>query len=184
MKPLIAIWLLGAARLAGQAAGVMPDWEARQAAATLEKNTRAVGDVLAQLRPKEWAAAGASELYIEQLDLARQAHSHLAQEAQALGRQPEKLSLALGVFFRLDHLESLAGSLAGGARQYQNAPLADLLQAAISRSAAPREKLKEYIRQLAVEKEQECEIAHQEAQRCRESLAKQPPPKKPAPPQP
>ncbi len=184
MKPLIAIWLLGAARLGGQAAGVMPDWEARQAAATIEKNVRSVEEVLAQFRPKEWAARGASELYIEQLDLARQAHLHLAQEAQALARQPEKLSLALGVFFRLDYLESLVESLAGGARQYQNAPLADLLEAAINRSAAPREKLKEYIRQLAVEREQEWEIAHQEAQRCREGLAKQPDSKKPAPPKP
>jgi hypothetical protein len=181
MKRLLAIVIVFSSTLAAQVAGVLPDWEVRETAAALDKHAQTVDNLLAQLRPAEWTANGAPELYQDQIKQARLFNSYLSQEARALGERPEKLSLALDTFFRLDHLHALLESVTAGVRSYQNSALADLLAAAVSKNAATRERLKEYTRQLAVEREQEWEIAHREAQRCRESLAKQPPNRKPVP---
>jgi len=171
MRLLISLLFLSSI-LAAQTGGVTPDWEVRATAAALEKNAAAAETLLAQLKPQEWIREGAPAAYVEQLQQARQVHSYLAQEAQTLARSPEKLTVVVDAFLRLDHAQSLLDSLAGGARKYQNAALADLLSSLISRNSAARERLKEYTRQLVIEREQEWEVAHREAQRCRESLAK------------
>jgi hypothetical protein len=68
----------------------------------------------------------------------------------------------------------MVGSMAGGVRAYQNAPVADLLDTARGKTDAAMAVLKEYMRQVAVQQEAAMEIAHSEAQRCRERLATQP----------
>ena len=184
MRRFIILFCLAASILAAQTAGVTPDWEAREAAVALEKHTKVVDGLLNQLRPEEWAAQGAPSLYIEQLKQAKQFNSYLGNQAEALAANPAKLSLVLDVFLRLEYIQSLLDSLTAGVRAHQNAALGDLLAAAISQNSATRERLKEYTRELAVEREKEWEIANREAQRCRASLAKQPaaktPPKKPS----
>ena len=168
------LWLAGAP-LAAQPAGVAHEWEIRQTAEAVEKQARALTDVLGQLRPAEWVAQGAPEQYIEQGRQVQQFNSYLARQARELAEQPEKLTVVLDTFLRLDHLHSVLDSLAAGVRRYQNPALADLLSSAISQNTAHRERLKEYTRQLAEEREKEWEVAHREAQRCREGLAKRPP---------
>jgi hypothetical protein len=185
MKLAIVILLVCSPALAAQAGGLMPEWEVRELAGAIEKNTRGVANLLGQLKPADWVAQGAPRLYVDQLQQTRQSLEYLVAEAQGLSRQPEKLTAALDVFLRLDHVQSLFSSLEAGTRKYQNAPLADLLSSAASQNSTTRERLKEYIRQLAGMREQECEVAHREAQRCRGILAKQPPAppaKKSAPP--
>lgn len=180
MKWPIAILLLFSSMPAAQNPGVLPEWEVRDAALALEKHTRVIDGLLAQLKPQEWIAKGAPEAYVEQLKQARQYNSYLVIQAQALAERPEKLSVALDTFFRLDYNRSLLESLNAGVRRYQNDALADLLSSAISQNSTTRERLKEYAQQLAVEREQEWEIANREAQRCRESLVKRPPAPPPA----
>ena len=77
----------------------------------------------------------------------------------------------------------LAKRLKASAR---NPSLADLLAAAINQDSTIREPLKEYTRQLAVEREKEWAIANEEAQRCRVTLSGRPPApaKKSSPPKP
>lgn len=161
----------------------MPDWEVREAAAALEKHTKVIEGLLNQLRPEEWVAQGASQLYVEQAKQAKQFNSYLTQQAQTLAREPDKLTVVLDTFFRLDHVQALLDSVTAGTRRYQNPALADLLFSAISQNSTTREKLKEYTQQLAADREKEWEIANREAQRCRASLAKRPPapPSKKAP---
>ncbi len=179
--------LLAPVMLLAQAGGVMPDWEVREAALALEKHTKAVDGLLDQLRPEEWTAQGAPAAYVAQLKQSREFNSYLAAEAGHLAEQPGRLSTALNAFLRLDYLQSLLDSVTAGARRYQNAALADLLASAISQNSTTRELLKEYTRQLAIEREKEWEIANLEAQRCRAILSKRPPatprkpPAKPAP---
>ncbi len=158
-----------------QAPGVLPDWEVRKVAAALEKHTKTMEDLLAQLKPAEWVKDGAPELYSQQWKQARQGNEQLGMQAQALSEQPEKLTLALDTFFRLDYVQALLDSLSPGVRKYQNPALADLLASAISQNSATRERLKEYVQQLATDREKEWEIANREAQRCREILSKRPP---------
>lgn len=161
----------------------MPDWEIRDAAVKLEKHTKVIENLLNQLKPEEWVKQGAPALYIDQLKQAKQYNSYITLSAQALERDPARLSYALDVFLRLEHMHSLLESLDGGVRAHQNPALADLLAAAIGENAATRERLKEYTLQLAVEREKEWEIADREAQRCRGMLAARPPApvRKPAP---
>ena len=179
MKRFILLFCFISSGLA-QTAGVMPDWEVREAATALEKHTKIIEGLLDQLKPEEWVAQGAPQLYIDQLKQAKQFNSYLTLQAQALGRQPDKLSVALDTFLRLDHIQSLLESLTEGVRKHQNPALADLLYSAISQNSTTRERLKEYARELAVEREKEWEIANREAQRCRGSLAKRPPPSAPS----
>ncbi|MBI3697931.1 MAG: hypothetical protein HY238_24245 [Acidobacteria bacterium] len=153
----------------------MPDWEVKDMAAALEKHTAVIDGLLNQLHAEEWVAQGAPAAYIDQLKQTKQFNSYLTLSAQALGRDPAKLTAALDAFLRIEHLQSLLDSITAGVRRYQNASLADLLTAAISQNSATREKLKDYTRQLAEDREKEWEIANREAQRCRATLAKRPP---------
>jgi len=163
-----------------QSGGVIPDWEIRELAGKLEKNAAVIEGLLGQLRPEEWVSKGAPPAYIDQWKQTRQFNSYLILQAQNLAREPAKLSVVIDAFLRIDHLQQLLDSVAGGARSYQNAALADLLVSAMGQSLGPREQLKEYTRQLAVEREKEWEIANGEAQRCRAALAKKPPAAPPA----
>ena len=184
MKRLICLVIFFGPLLTAQTAGVMPEWQIREEAVALDKQAAAVESLLAQLKPEEWIAQGAPEAYVDQLKQTRQFNSYMVLQAQALARTPGKLSVALDTFLRLEHVRSLLESLTAGARKYQNSALADLLFSALSQNSTTLERLKEYVRQLSVEREQEWEIANREAQRCRESLAKRPPAlpaKKPAP---
>jgi hypothetical protein len=80
----------------------------------------------------------------------------------------------LELLFRIRALESMLGSLGDGLRKYQNPPMADLLNAAVAENLANRDRLQQYVMELATEKEQEFRVADQEAQRCRQSISRQP----------
>jgi hypothetical protein len=171
---VVVLWLWPA--LAGaQPGGVAPDWQIRELAAKLEKNAAVIEGLLTQLKPEEWVSNGAPGSYVDQVKQTRQFNSFLILQAQALGREPAKLSVTMDTFLRLDHLQSLLDSVTAGVRSYQNASLAELLASAVGQNMASREQLKEYARELAVEREKEWEIANREAQRCRAALAKKPP---------
>lgn len=162
----------------------MPDWEVQKTAAALVKHLSVTDGLLNQLKPEEWVKQGASPLYVGQLKQTKQLNGYLAQQAQALADHPDRLSIALDVLFRLDYIHSLLESLNEGTRRHQNPSLADLLDSAINQNTTTREQLKEYTRELAVEREKEWQIANEETQRCRALLFRQPPRpayKKPAP---
>ena len=168
-------FLSSALCLPAQDAGVIPRWEVLELAKNLDQSTKDVGKILAQLRPKEWTQQGAPSAYVEQLQTLESDLGNLALSVQGLVRKPEKLTTAIDTFLWLERVGSMLTSMATGVRKYQNAALADLLDSAGNRATSGEEKLKQYLRQLAVEREAEFEITHNEAQRCRERLARQPP---------
>ncbi|SRR5712692_11263748 len=174
MKRLITVFWLVCAAVAAQTEGVIPDWEVRDLAAALEKHTKVIDGLLNQLKPEEWASQGAPALYVEQLKQAKAFNSYLGDQAAALANNPAKLSLVIDVFLRIEHIQSLLDSLTAGVRAHQNPGLGDLLATAVAQNAATREKLKEYTRELAVEREKEWQIANDEAQRCRATIVKRP----------
>ena len=91
MRRFIILFCLAASILAAQTAGVMPDWEAREAAVALQKHTKVIDGLLNQFKPEEWVAQGAPSLYIEQLKQAKQFNSYLGLQAEALEKEPAKL---------------------------------------------------------------------------------------------
>jgi hypothetical protein len=154
------------------AQGMLPRWEVETLAKSLEEHASKLEQVLAQVRPKEWTQAGASEAYLEQYETLTTELGHLGVSAQNLGRNPEKISVVVDTFLWLDRLGSMLRSMSEGTRRYQNAALADLLDSAVSSNSGAEASLKSYMRDLAVQREAEMEIAHNEAQRCREDLFK------------
>ena len=87
---------------------------------------------------------------------------------------PERLTLVVDTFLWIDRTNSMMVSMTDGVRRYQNAAVADLLESARNQYSGAGEKLKEYMRQLAVSVDAQMQIAHEEAQRCRTQLVTQP----------
>jgi hypothetical protein len=103
------------------------------------------------------------------------------------------MPLALDAYFRWQEIESRLGSLSDGVRKYQNPAVGDLLAGVIGENASNRDKLRQYISDLATQKEQQFTVMDKEAQRCRTVVNRAAPPKpapakpapaKPAPPKP
>jgi len=172
---LIACGLTGRA----QQPGVVPEWDIRKTLEAISSHANRLIPVLDQIDAKSWVQKGAPDTYLAQLNGSRAQARALAKSAADLSRAPEKLSSQLEAFFRLHALETSIGSLAQGIRKYQNPALADLLAGIVAENGANRDKLQQYIVDLAAEKEQHCQVADREAQRCRGILSRQPyPPEK------
>ena len=60
-------------------------------------------------------------------------------------------------------------------RKYQNPAVGELVQGIMYENSGDRDRLREYVRELATEKEQEFQIADKEAQRCRGTLMRETP---------
>ena len=131
--------------------------------------------VLAEINATSWVAKGASESYVTQLQSSKDQARALADGAKALAKNPEKLSACLELYFRITGLEDMLASLGEGVRRYQEPALAQRLAALSAENGANRNRFQTYIVNLAAQREQECAVMDQEAQRCRSVLATRPP---------
>ena len=176
MKLFLPVLLITLPALA-QTTGVATPWDTTPMIASLSAQAARLKPILDQLTPIEWVQKGAPDAYIAQWKGAEAELGFLGDSAKALEKQPERLTLALDTYFRLQSLELRLNSLVEGVRNYQNPAVGDLLIGVAAENSANRDKLRQYITDLAVTKEQEFEIADKEAQRCRGVLSKQTPPK-------
>ena len=156
------------------AGGVASEWDVRKLLDSLGLQAQHVKPIIDQVKPEAWVAKGAPQAYVTQWTTAQAELRYLLSSSDALSRQPERLTLALETYFRMQALESTLISVTEGIRKYQNPALADLMQSVVSENSANADKLRQYIQDLAMQKEQEFQIADREAQRCREILVKQP----------
>lgn len=154
--------------------GTLPRWEVTKIAASVVEHAQSVKQILDQVRPKEWIQDGAPQAYVDQHATLTKDIRNLELSAQELGRAPDTLSTVVDTFLWLDRSQSMLRSISAGVRKYQNPAIADLLDSAGGVNAGAIEKLKEYMRELAVSAEAEMEIAHEEAQRCRVELMRAP----------
>jgi hypothetical protein len=161
------------------AAGLEPAWDIAVVLGEMSANTGRLVPVLDRLDVPAWVAKGASETFAAQLESSRQQTRALTDEAAALARNPEKLSLALEMYFRLQGLESMLQTLQDGARKYQSPQAAQSVAAQFAEGAANRERFRTYIVNLAAQREQQFEVMDREAQRCRATLMAAPPPSTP-----
>ena len=169
------------ALLFSQGTGVSSQWDLKTTVESVSRHTSRLRQILDELRAKEWVAAGASDTYVQQLDSAKTQTAGVQNAAANLEREPEKLSLALDTFLRLQGLETVLGSLVEGTRKYQNPALADLISGIAAENSSSRQQLRQYVVDLAALKEEEYRIMDQEAQRCRGLLTHQARPAAPAP---
>jgi len=166
------------AQTAAPPAGVSSEWDVRKLLDSLDAQAQHLKPVMDQIKPETWVSKGAPEAYVAQGRSAQAELRYLLVSSQALSRDPEKLSLALDTYLRMQSMESTLGSLIEGIRKYQNPALADLAQSLVTENSTNRDRLSQYLRDLAAQKEQEFQVADHEAQRCRGMLLSQPAPKK------
>ena len=177
MKLLLGL-LLCSIFAAGQSApGVATSWDLTPMLDSLSAQAKRLKPILDQLKPADWVAKGAPEAYVSQWRGAQDELGYLVDSTSALEKQPERLTLALDAYFRLQSLEQRLNSLVDGVRNYQNPAVGDLLVGVLGENSANRDKLRQYITDLAQTKEQEFLVVDKEAQRCRGVLNKQPAPK-------
>ncbi|MBM3812604.1 MAG: hypothetical protein FJW20_13335 [Acidimicrobiia bacterium] len=157
-----------------QPAELTPAWDFRKSVEELKAQTARLTPLVEQVDPKNWIAKGAPEAYIGQWDALRAEIGYLIRTADALARDPEKTTVTLEAYLRLQAVEAMLGSLSQGVRRYQNPALADLLEAMVTENHNHRVRLREYLVELVAAKEAELRIVDQEAQRCRAALIRQP----------
>ena len=86
----------------------------------------------------------------------------------------DRLTLALDTYFRMQAMESRSHSLTEAYAKYQSPGWPIRCKPSFRRMASNRDQLRQYMQDLAAEKEQEFKIADNEAQRCRGALVQPP----------
>jgi hypothetical protein len=168
------MWTLLLVFLAAQG-GLPPEWEVRKQLTALAENAARFEPLLEKIDPQTWEGAPAG--YLEQVKRVRAEIGHLITTTRSLERQPERLTLALDSYFRMVAVDQMLRSLEAGVRKYQNPAVADLLQGLLAAETTDREKLRQYIVELAADREVQFRAVDDEAQRCRTALSRQPPAK-------
>jgi len=182
--PLLSVPFFLSTQVAHAQASVSAPWDIKETIASLSAQTARLKPVLDQLTPQEWVTKGAPEAYVAQWHSAQKELADMETASAALEKQPEKLTNALNAYFGVQALETRLTSLVDGVRNYQNPAVGDLIVGIVAENSGNRDKLRQYISDLAEQKEQEFAVADKEAQRCRVLLNRQPAPAKPTAPKP
>ena len=154
--------------------GVASEWDARKLIDALGAQVQHLQPIIDQVQPDGWLSKGAFDTYVAQWSSAQAQLKYLISSSDAFSRQPERLPLGLDIYFRMQSVESTLASLTEGVRKYQNPALASLMQSVIAENSTNRDRLRQYLQDLATQKEEEFQVADREAQRCRAALLKQP----------
>ena len=151
-------------------APLQPAWDMSGLISELGAQAASLLPALDKVDTQAWIAKGASQTAKDQARA-------MSDAAKELARNPEKLSACLELFFRMQSVEQMIGSLVEGVRKYQDEALAGELAALVARNGRNRNRFQAYIVELATEREQQCAVMDKEAQRCRSVVATQPPPR-------
>jgi hypothetical protein len=153
-----------------QTAGLESDWEIATVLQALSAHAGKVLPLLDSADTKAWTSKGAPQAYAEQLESSRQQAHALADSAKAVAGNPQTLSAELQVLFREQALETLLGSVAEAMTRYQSPAAAQQLIAVTAESGGDRDRLANYVVNLAAEREKEYQVMDQETQRCRAQM--------------
>ncbi len=153
-----------------QPAGLETDWEMGAMLKEIAAHAARLAPALDRVDARSWVDQGASETYGEQLQAAKDQTRALGDTATALVRNPEQLSALLDVYFRMQAIDSMLGSVEEGIRKYGYKPDAQALTSLQVEAGANRERLQHYVVNLAAEREREFQAMDREAQRCRAAV--------------
>ena len=159
---------------AAQSQGLIADWDIRAVLKEISAHSSRLVSALDKADPAVWVQKGAPEAYSSQWKSLREQSQALSGDALELSKSPENLAAALKTFFRMQSIEFMLGSFAGGVRSYQGPAQANELIAIEAENGANRERFQSYIVELATQREQEYQIMDHEAQRCRGMLFREP----------
>src|SRR5580698_6792775 len=154
--------------------GLETDWDIAAALQEIGDHAGRLLPALNRIDARSWVDQGASETYAEQLQSAKDQTQSLADGAKALAKNPERLPVALELYFRMQAIDAMLASVEEGMRRYQTPASAQALASLQAEAGANRDRLQRYIVNLAAEREQELHVMDQEAQRCRGTLTAPP----------
>ena len=156
-------------------AGLETPWSVQKIIADLQKDSAQLQPLLQQISPQRWSdQKGAPTTYMVQWQSAQQQVNDVITMTKLLAQKTESLSAALDVYFRLEALETTERALAEGTQKYDARALSDQLNMLIAHNFDNRQRLRDYLRDLAATVEQNFKIADGEAQRCRGMISKEP----------
>jgi hypothetical protein len=155
--------------------GLETTWEIAPVLNEIAAHAGRLLPLLDKIDVQAWVAKGASDTYAAQLQSSKEQARALTIEAQALATNPEQLSAALQLVFRIQALETMMTSLGEAIRRYQTPADAQALAAVVAQNGAARDRLQRYVVNLAAEREQDLKVMDREAQRCRGILTQAPP---------
>src|SRR5579871_5998008 len=101
-------------------ASVPSEWDVRKLLEGLDVQAQHLKPVMDQVKPEAWTSKGAPDAYQVQWQTARAELGYFLQSDAALTRQPERLTLAMDTYFRMQAMESTLGSVIEGVRKYQS----------------------------------------------------------------
>ena len=133
--------------------------------------------MLDQVRVKEWVSKGAPDAYVQQLASIRKEIQGIESDMTRLAQRSDQMQDCMKALFRVQSLYIPLHSLMGGLRKYQNPALADLIESVAAENQTQIGRLEQYALELADAKDQQYDLVDKEAQRCRATLSRQPPPR-------
>jgi hypothetical protein len=157
-----------------QSGGVATPWDVRQMVDGMEAQVKQLMPMLDQMKPDDWVKQGAPYAYVQQWQTLKTELGYFQSSAEALAKQPDKMPVALDTYFRLESLQTQLGSLIGGVRKYHNPAVADVMQAFADQGSRNHDQMRQFVLDLANDKEHEFQVMDKEAQRCRGILSRQP----------
>jgi hypothetical protein len=166
--------MLGLAQSPAATNGIAPAWDVRSTLQQLVQQADRYKAVIDKLDTATWLSQGAPSTYASQQKTVQAEVGYLRSSAARLSANPEKLSLVLDAYFRLQNLETFTVSLSEGAGRYQGAEVATTLNSLLTDNYETRYKLRQYLLELSASKEQEQAVAEREAQRCMTILSQRP----------
>lgn len=167
-----AVWLLLFPSLVSAQNGIAPAWDMRSTLAQLAGQADRYRQAVTGLQIDNWIRKGASDAYRSQQQSVQREAEYLKLVGSRLAASPEKLSLALDAFFRLQTIETVLVSLSEGAGRYESQQVAQSMSALLTENSVTRGKLRQYLIDLSVSQEQEQAVALKEAQRCMTILSR------------
>ena len=114
-----ALFLFPLACVFAQDAGIASEWDVKTRMAAMANDGGRLEDLLRRARPQEWVEKGAPDAYFRQLESARTNMQVLIAGTEKLAKDPERLSTALEVLFRMDTMDLLLQSLQGAIRKFK-----------------------------------------------------------------
>jgi len=159
----------------GQDQGMTPQWDIREAIASLRAQIASLQPYMEQVDPATWTDPSAPAAYAGQWQSLRNEIGYLDRALGELSQNPASLSKSVESFLRMLSVEEMMDSFLDGVRRYHNPAIADLLTGIMNEGSDERAGMRRYLLEVATTQENECKIALQEAQRCRSELLARPP---------
>lgn len=152
-------------------AGMQTPWEMAPVLQAMGEHATRVLAALDRFDANAWLEKGASPTYAEQLKSCKAQVKAVADESQALARNPEQLSAAIELLLRLHGIDTMLGSVEEVVRKYQDPARADELVRLAAENGGNRDRFQQYLVSLAADREHALQVMDKEAQRCRSQLA-------------